>query len=388
MYKRTVTGKSEATFTYVGNLMDTASGGESFDLDWDENGQLTLNDQTTGDDTDLLWNWDNKLRQATKGSKSVSLKYDPYGNRIIKDVNDGQTIRKYIVDIVGELPVILVVLDNSQNVLNRYLYANSQIVAQHDVTDNNKLYFYLNDRLGSVRMLMDTDCAVQHSYTYNPFGEVLESGHGSPATSNCFMFTGQFFDSEIDEYYLRARQYDPYLYRFTSRDLVVRDFNEPLALHRYLYCTNDPINWTDPVGLDKYFGVDFIHPFIAVDVWAGEGENARIIGQRRYDFSAFVNEQNLFAWENLKALLAIVVGPGIVRSRTYDVEKEDYWYTFIHRKEQSREEDERLLERLEAQVENPPLYNVFFFNCWHWSLYNFYLDEPELDLITLYWGGW
>ena len=62
------------------------------------------------------------------------------------------------------------------------------------------------------------------------------------------MFTGQFYDSEIDEYYLRARQYDPYIGRFTSRDPVKGYFREPMTLHAYLYCLNDPVNRTDPTG--------------------------------------------------------------------------------------------------------------------------------------------
>jgi RHS repeat-associated protein len=63
-----------------------------------------------------------------------------------------------------------------------------------------------------------------------------------------FKFTGQFYDSEINQYYLRARQYDPYLGRFTTYDPVRGRFTEPLTLHKYLYCLNDPINYDDPTG--------------------------------------------------------------------------------------------------------------------------------------------
>jgi RHS repeat-associated protein len=62
------------------------------------------------------------------------------------------------------------------------------------------------------------------------------------------MFTGQWYDDEIDQYYLRARMYDPYLARFTGRDPVLGRFEEPLSLHRYLYCRNDPVNLVDPNG--------------------------------------------------------------------------------------------------------------------------------------------
>lgn len=82
-------------------------------------------------------------------------------------------------------------------------------------------------------------------YTYEPFGELLESGG---TLTNPFMFTGQYYDSEIGQYYLRARMYDPIVMRFTARDPVAGKFKEPLTLHQYLYCFNDPINRTDPTG--------------------------------------------------------------------------------------------------------------------------------------------
>jgi RHS repeat-associated protein len=45
------------------------------------------------------------------------------------------------------------------------------------------------------------------------------------------MFTGQYYDTEIDQYYLRARQYDPHIARFTTRDPVFGKFQEILTLH-------------------------------------------------------------------------------------------------------------------------------------------------------------
>jgi RHS repeat-associated protein len=63
------------------------------------------------------------------------------------------------------------------------------------------------------------------------------------------MFTGQYYDSEIGQYYLRARQYDPQLMRFTGKDSIDGQFEEPMTLHKYLYCINDPINRVDLVGL-------------------------------------------------------------------------------------------------------------------------------------------
>lgn len=156
--------------------------------------------------------------------------------------------RKYIVDIVGDLPVILMELDQNEDIVKSYIYENSRIIAQRNGGQSANKYFYVNDRLGSVRQVIDMYGSVERNYTYSPFGQLLESGAAEGAPSNPFMFTGQWFDDEISQYYLRARMYDPVLMRFTSRDPVRGKFREPMTLHVYLYCLNDPINHTDPTG--------------------------------------------------------------------------------------------------------------------------------------------
>ena len=42
--------------------------------------------------------------------------------------------------------------------------------------------------------------------------------------------------------------YDTQTRRFTSRDPVTGKFKEPLSLHKYLYCLNDPVSKIDPKG--------------------------------------------------------------------------------------------------------------------------------------------
>ncbi len=236
----------ETLYSFYGDLMDTASGGDNFTLGWDKNGNLT-----TGVGATLTYNWDNKLRQATKDTATINLKYDPQGNRIFKG-SSANGNRKYIVDIVGDLPTILLEINpDNGSITKAYVYANSQILMQHNGTPatNNK-YFYLHDRLGSVREIIDTAGDVVRHYTYGPFGETIEESNAGPqAPSNAFLFTGQYYDSETGQYYLRARQYDPVIFRFTRRDPVAGKFEEPMTLHKYLYCGNDPINKIDPWGL-------------------------------------------------------------------------------------------------------------------------------------------
>ncbi|MBN1787486.1 MAG: RHS repeat-associated core domain-containing protein [Sedimentisphaerales bacterium] len=108
-------------------------------------------------------------------------------------------------------------------------------------------YYYIHDRLGSIRVVVDEDGDVINSYTYDAFGRDLPS-ECNEMIYNPFKFTGQWYDSETGQYYLRARMYDPVLMRFTAYDPVLGKQEIPLTLHPYLYCTNDSINAIDLSG--------------------------------------------------------------------------------------------------------------------------------------------
>ncbi|MGB2809426.1 MAG: hypothetical protein WBC22_16920 [Sedimentisphaerales bacterium] len=75
----------------------------------------------------------------------MSVKYDPGGNRIFKD-SSATGERKYIVDVTGKLPVILMELNTSGGIVKTYIYANSQIIAQHTGDHTAYRYFYLHER--------------------------------------------------------------------------------------------------------------------------------------------------------------------------------------------------------------------------------------------------
>jgi len=241
-------------FEYTGDLMTDIGDDE---LTWDYNGQLTESVIAS-----LEYNWSGKLRSATAGSDSISLKYDPMGNRVYKEIGGTPDVkRRYIVDIASRLPIILCVIDADDGSLERsYIYAGAQPIAFYEGDYTDPAYIYLYDRLGSVRQVLDESGNVKNTYTYTPFGQDPNSQFAE-TVDNPFMFTGQWYDSEIGQYYLRARMYDPQIMRLTARDPAEVYFQEPLMLHRYLYCGNDPINWIDPSGefLESIFIANEMH---------------------------------------------------------------------------------------------------------------------------------
>ena len=169
----------------------TAAGSNS--LTWDENGRLV----TGLGSLKFYYNWDGKLKDVNDANDDplIRLQYDPFGNRIYKwssDPNQGGT--KYIVDVSGKLPTILCEIKdandpNGGSIKNQYYYTNGQVLTQYDcngLDDNNDLiindkYFYIHDRLGSVRQVVDTDGTVVNSYTYDPFLTVLFAKGVAPA---------------------------------------------------------------------------------------------------------------------------------------------------------------------------------------------------------------
>lgn len=67
-----------------------------------------------------------------------------------------------------------------------------------------------------------------------------------------FQFSKEQNDSESNLYFLRARYYDPELGRFISKDPVKGHLNNPQSQNPYSYSLNNPINFSDPSGLDVY----------------------------------------------------------------------------------------------------------------------------------------
>ena len=182
------------------------------------------------------------------------------GNRVYKwSYNAGSPIeRNYIVDVSGKLATIICEAEpGEENALLKtsYIYAAGEPICRYDVNgvdENNDvnyeaIYFYITDRLGNVRVVIDADGVAQNSYSYTPFGQYLANNYVENVY-NPLKFTGQWYDEEIGQYYLRARQYDPELMRFISRDPVRGKYEQPLTLHPYLYCVNAPTQFVDPTG--------------------------------------------------------------------------------------------------------------------------------------------
>lgn len=125
----------------------------------------------------------------------------------------------------------------------KYIYAGDQRIAMRN--GQNQLHYYLNDHLGSARVVVDSTNAVKDRYLYTSFG--------SPATNTTVStgqpdrYTGKPYDEDnnLNLFYYGARYYDGTMGRFTQIDQSRA--NSP-GWGPYVYVEDNPLMKTDPDG--------------------------------------------------------------------------------------------------------------------------------------------
>ncbi|MFO0700129.1 MAG: lipid II-degrading bacteriocin [Nitrospira sp.] len=226
--------------TNVGNQL-TADATHTYQ--YDDNGNLTRKTLlATGNYTQYTYDAENRLTTVedfVAGNPTPAFtstyRYDGLGRRIEKVAN-GQT-KRYIYD--GE--DILLEYDGSNTLQARYTHG-AGIDEPIAVTKGGSTFLYHQDGLGSVTDLTDSAGTTAKSYSYDAYGNILES----PGTlEQPYTYTGREFDSESGLYYYRARYYDPATGRFLQKDAA--GFSG--GINFYAYVGANPTIFVDPFGL-------------------------------------------------------------------------------------------------------------------------------------------
>ena len=84
----------------------------------------------------------------------------------------------------------------------------------------------------------------QKNGEYTPYGELWVEEVSDSFDKIPFRFTGKEFDEETNLYYYGARYMNPRTSRWMSADPAMDGMNW------YAYCSNNPINYVDPTGLN------------------------------------------------------------------------------------------------------------------------------------------
>ncbi len=143
--------------------------------------------------------------------------------------------------------VLLATFDENDNVLESFVNSQEGMIASYKNDDDNLLYYYLRDQIGSPRVILhstptaSTKTTVAQSINYHPFGAVSVA-IGSYDTP--YKFTGKENDlhGNFEFTYFGARYYNPETGYFSSIDKAGQ------FTSGYLYGGNNPISTIDPDG--------------------------------------------------------------------------------------------------------------------------------------------
>ena len=87
---------------------------------------------------------------------------------------------------------------------------------------------------------------IAEEYDYDAYGVAV--GFDASSADTNLLYTGEQYDSNLSQYYLRARYYNPANGRFNRMDPFAGNNQDPQSLHKYLYANCSPTMNVDPSG--------------------------------------------------------------------------------------------------------------------------------------------
>ncbi len=211
---------------------------------YDDAGDLTAVPNGSGTDT-YVYDAEGRIGSFNGGpapNAGAGYTYDGDGRRVKKQVGAFTTV--YVYDYGGRL------------------------IAEYtdEAPELNGTQYLTADHLGSPRVVTDSQQQVKARHDYHPFGEEVglrggRTGAVDPATGGPGQqylsgtlrqkFTGKERDDETGLDYFGARYHAPLHGRFTSPDPLLTSGapGNPQSWNRYAYTVNNPLRYTDPLGL-------------------------------------------------------------------------------------------------------------------------------------------
>jgi len=199
-----------------------------------------------------------QLSRYAKDDKLILYNYNKDGIRTYK--GNGKNINnEYYVE--GN-KIIYIKINNDYMY---FIYENDNVVGfKYD----DIIYYYNKNLTNDIIGIRNSDNETIANYEYDSFGNILSitdnnnnqiTNEEHIANINPFRYRSYYYDIETNLYYLNSRYYNPKWGRFISADNILGSNKDILSYNLYTYCSNNPINYSDPSGMsiisflkDKY----------------------------------------------------------------------------------------------------------------------------------------
>ncbi len=230
-WKKRKGGKTERyRYNRKNQLVRRAAGGGAWDYTYDLQGNLVRETGPKGE-RQYLYDAENRQIRVLSGGKEIQEnRYDGEGMRAGLTVNGKKSTFLY-----GDGDLYAEFVETGADVI-RYIWGNGLAGLGY----RGELYGVHRDEQLSTGWVTGGEGVPESAYEYDAFGMLLRS-HGKVPSR--LLYGGQQYDAEVEQYYLRARYYNPVIGRFMQEDTYRGD-----GLNLYAYCANDPVMYHDPSG--------------------------------------------------------------------------------------------------------------------------------------------
>ncbi len=245
--------------------------GEDTFYKYDLCGNRMEKESVAGKET-YCYNRRNQLTERKIEGKGWTYEYDKQGN-LLEELGDGGK-RGYGYNPFGQQTEVIGEDFHLENFydgeflrsgtsvngkVSRFIYYNGELQAETDETESAStryilgygvagierndiagLHAYHLDEQNSTSYVTGAGGEIKSFYEYDAFGAIRRK---SEEIKNRILYTGQQYDQETGQYYLRARFYNPVVGRFLQEDVYRGD-----GLNLYAYCGNNPVSYYDPSG--------------------------------------------------------------------------------------------------------------------------------------------
>lgn len=272
-YNAIVTG-IQYQYDSMNRLLKETYDGDSVSYRYDLSGNRMEKESVAGKET-YCYNRRNQLIEKNIQGESCAYQYDMQGN--ILEENENGKKRRYGYNSFGQQTEIKEASFRLENFydgeylragtsvngeISRFLYYNGELqtetydndsvktryilgygIAGSETEDRNGYHAYHLDEQNSTSYITGSQKSIENFYEYDAFGAIRRH---SEEIKNRILYTGQQYDQETNQYYLRARFYNPVVGRFLQEDVYRGD-----GLNLYAYCGNNPVVYYDPSGYGK-----------------------------------------------------------------------------------------------------------------------------------------
>ncbi len=246
-----ILSKKEYAYTTgtLGSVLSTVSYGYG-NSNWGDLltswGGKTISSDAIGNMTsDGTWSysWEHGRELASMTSGGTTWTFTYDANGMRTARTNGSTAYSYVYN-GGQLSQMTV----AGNTLNFTYDASGSPMS---VTYGGATYYYITNLQGDVVAILNSSGTSVVTYTYDAWGKLLTTSGTMASTlgvHNPLRYRGYVYDTESGLYYLQSRYYNPEIGRFINSDVLAATGQGLLGNNMFAYCGNNPVTRNDVGG--------------------------------------------------------------------------------------------------------------------------------------------